>query len=78
VYAASDEYLAVHSDEDLNRPLDLAALGLGESTVGYVLNNGVLGHGVHALRGDLLSEGVEGRSRLPQVRPAPLFVRVFA
>jgi hypothetical protein len=44
VYAASDEYLASLTDDDLNRPVNLSALGLGESTVGYVLTNGALGN----------------------------------
>jgi hypothetical protein len=28
----------------LNRPVDLSALGLGQSTLGYVLINGILGN----------------------------------
>ncbi len=44
VYAASDEYLASLTDSDLNRPVNLSALGLGESPVGYVINNGILGN----------------------------------
>jgi hypothetical protein len=40
VYAGTDEYLASLSDDDLNRPVDLSALGLGERTVGYILING--------------------------------------
>jgi hypothetical protein len=44
VYAASDEYLASLKVEDLNQPLDLSAFGLGEQTVGWMLNNAVVGH----------------------------------
>jgi hypothetical protein len=44
VYAASDEYLASLTDDELNRPVSLSVLGLGESTVGYVINNGILGN----------------------------------
>lgn len=44
VYAASDEYLASLTDNDLNHPVSLSALGLGGSTVGYVLTNGILGN----------------------------------
>jgi hypothetical protein len=44
VYAATDEFLGSLADEDLKRPLNLAALGLGDSTWGYVLVNGILGN----------------------------------
>ena len=44
VYSATDEFLASLSDEDMKRPLSLAGLGLGESTWGFVLVNGVLGN----------------------------------
>jgi hypothetical protein len=44
VYAGTDEYLASLSDDDLNRPVDLSALGLGERTVGYILINGIVGN----------------------------------
>jgi hypothetical protein len=44
VYAATVEYLSSLTDDDLNRPLDLSALGLGKSTVGFLLINGLLGN----------------------------------
>jgi hypothetical protein len=44
VYAAADEFLASITDEDLNRSVNLAFLGLGEATWSYVLINGVLGN----------------------------------
>ena len=44
VYAATDGYLASLKDKDLSRSVDLSALGLGKSTVGYVLINGILGN----------------------------------
>lgn len=37
VFANTDEYLATLNDSDLNRPLDLSALGLGQHTVGSLL-----------------------------------------
>jgi hypothetical protein len=40
VYAATDEYLVSLTDDDLDRPLDLSAVGLGQQTVAYVLNAG--------------------------------------
>jgi hypothetical protein len=44
VYAATDEYLASLTDDDLNRTIDLSALRLGERTVRYLIVNGMLGH----------------------------------
>ena len=44
VYAASDEFLATLSPEDLERPVDLTAVGLGKSTMGFVINNGIVGN----------------------------------
>jgi hypothetical protein len=44
VYSASEAYLLSLGDGDLNRPVDLSALGLGQSTLGYVLINGILGN----------------------------------
>jgi hypothetical protein len=44
VYSATDECLGSLMDKELARPLSLAFLGLGESTVRYVLINGLLGN----------------------------------
>ena len=44
VYAATFEYLSSLTDEDLTRSLDLSALGFGQSTVGFLLINGVVGN----------------------------------
>lgn len=38
VYAATDEYLASLTDEDLNRVLDLSGIGLGQQTLGWMLS----------------------------------------
>ena len=40
ICAATDEYLASLSDDDLKRPIDLSAIGLGQQTVAFVLNAG--------------------------------------
>jgi hypothetical protein len=37
VYAATDEYLASLTDDDLNRSLDLSGLGVGQQTLGWLL-----------------------------------------
>lgn len=38
VYAATDAYLASASDDDLNRMVDLTAMGFGMQTVSFVLD----------------------------------------
>ncbi|MGB7970733.1 MAG: hypothetical protein WCF31_02070 [Candidatus Deferrimicrobiaceae bacterium] len=44
VYRASDENLATLRGKDLDRPIDLTTLGFGQSTVGFMTNNAVLGN----------------------------------
>ena len=44
VYAASEAYLLTLGDGDLNRAIDLSVLGLGQSTLRFVLINGILGN----------------------------------
>jgi hypothetical protein len=44
VYAATDEYLASLTDKDLDRPVDLSALGLKQYTARQLLTGGVLGN----------------------------------
>jgi hypothetical protein len=65
VYAASDEYLASLTDDDLNRPVNLSALGLGESTVGYVLTNGVLGNAFSHSGEISCLKGLQGKRGYP-------------
>ena len=38
VYAATDEYLASLTNEDLNRTLDLSGMGVGQQTLGWLLS----------------------------------------
>lgn len=44
VHAATDAYLQTLHDSDLARPVDMSQFGLGELTVGTILNRLVLGH----------------------------------
>ncbi len=44
VYASSDEFMAGLAAEDLSRPLDLTALGLGLRTVGFFVAEGLATH----------------------------------
>ncbi len=49
VFAASDAFMGELADEDLSRPLDLTAIGLGMRTVGFLLTESLAPHPfVHA------------------------------
>ena len=65
VYAASDEYLVSLTDDDLDRPLDLSAVGLGQQTVAYVLNAGFIAN-VHLHCGEIsCAKGLQGAKGYP-------------
>jgi hypothetical protein len=65
VYSAAEAYLASLTDGDLSRPISLAALGLGESTVGYVLTNGLLGHAFSHTGEISCLKGLQGKRGYP-------------
>jgi hypothetical protein len=65
VYARSEEYLASLTDDDLDHPVDLSILGLGERTVGYLLINGVLGHALTHCGEISCLKGLQGRRGYP-------------
>ncbi len=44
VYAASDEYIATLTPEDLNRSVDLSAMGMSPVTLAWVLSRYITGH----------------------------------
>ena len=47
VYAATDSYLAGLTDEELNRDLDLSAMGLGTMKVSYLINTMLIDTAAH-------------------------------
>lgn len=60
-----DGYLSTLSDADLRRPIDLSAVGLGQVTAGFMLNNAVLGH-LHCHGGEIAClKGLQGKKGLP-------------
>lgn len=65
VYRATEEFMATLTDEDLSRPLDLTAIGLGPSTVGFLLKKGLVGHAfTHA--GEIAClKGIQGKKGSP-------------
>jgi hypothetical protein len=64
VYEATDSYLASLADEDLSRPLDLSAVGLGQQTVGSFLS--ILIFNVHTHTGEIAClKGLQGLQGYP-------------
>ena len=64
VYAASDEYLASLTDEDLGRMVDLSGLGLGERSVGDLL--GTVISNTHWHTGEIAClKGLQGEKGYP-------------
>jgi len=65
VYAASDQWLASLSVEDMNRTIDLSPAGLGQQSLGWVLGAGVVGH-VQAHWGEICClKGLQGGRGYP-------------
>jgi len=65
VHAATETYLTTLTDEDLARVLDLTSFGLGQMTVGTVLNRMVLGH-IDNMTGEIsVLKGLQGAKGYP-------------
>lgn len=65
VYASSDEFLASLKPEDLARPVDLSFLGIGMSTVGFMISMGILGNGLSHCGEISCLKGLQGRRGYP-------------
>jgi hypothetical protein len=65
VYAATDAYLATLSDTDLDRELDLSAVGFGAQKLGWMLNLLLLNH-VGTETGEIaVLKGIQGAKGYP-------------
>lgn len=65
VYEATDGYLATLADPELTREVDLSAMGMGKQTVGFVLDNALLGH-AYCHCGEISAlKGVQGKKGYP-------------
>ena len=65
VYEETDAYLAALPDLELARPLDLSAMGMGMQTVGFVLNNALVGH-AYCHCGEISAvKGLQGKKGYP-------------
>ncbi len=65
VYAATDACLAGLGDADLDRKLDLSGLGLGEASLGFVVNNALLGNALTHCGEISCLKGLRGRRGYP-------------
>jgi hypothetical protein len=66
VYAATDNYLAGVTDDDLDRTLDLSSLGLGTRTVGWVIGRLLIGHTDNMCGECSALKGMQGLTGYPQ------------
>ena len=65
VYAATDDYLASLSPEDLDRTIDMSSAGMGEMSWGQALSLLVVGH-VNNMAGEIsVLKGVQGARGYP-------------
>ena len=65
VYAATDAYLASLSDSDLERELDLTAVGFGKQKIGWMLNLLVLNR-IGTETGEISAlKGIQGAKGYP-------------
>lgn len=65
VYASSDDFLASIRGKDLDRPVDLGTLGLGQSTLGFVINHGILGNAFTHCGEISCLKGLQGKRGYP-------------
>jgi len=65
VYAATDAYLSNAPDTELDRPMDLSAVGMGTQSVGFVVNNAVIGHAFSHCGEISALKGVQGKKGYP-------------
>jgi hypothetical protein len=65
VYAATNDYLNSLKDENLDTPLDLSSVGLGQRTLGWALAALIAGH-LHNMAGEISAlKGVQGAKGYP-------------
>ncbi len=65
VYAAVDGCLAALPDAELSRPLDLSAVGMGEKTAAFLLDNALIGHAFCHCGEISTLKGLQGKKGYP-------------
>ena len=65
VFASSEAYCGSLRDDDLNRSIDLSILGLGKSTLKFLLVNGLQGHALTHCGEIACLKGLQGKKGCP-------------
>jgi len=65
LHAASAVYLSNAPDTELDRPMDLSAVGMGTQPVGFVVNNAVFGRAFSHCGEISALKGVQGKKGYP-------------
>jgi hypothetical protein len=65
VFSATDAYLTTLDDPDLQRRVDLSAIGLGEATLAFVINNGLIGNALTHCGEISCLKGLRGKRGYP-------------
>lgn len=65
VYDATDAWLSAVPDSDIGRTLDLSAAGIGSQTVGFVINNVLIGHAFCHCGEISALKGIQGKRGYP-------------
>lgn len=65
VYAATDAYLSTMPDTELDRSLDLSSVGMAKQSVGFVVNNVLLGHAFCHCGEISALKGLQGKKGYP-------------
>jgi hypothetical protein len=65
LHAATDVYLSNAPDTELERPMDLSAVGMGTQSAGFVVNNAVIGHAFSRCGEISALKGVQGKKGCP-------------
>ena len=68
LHAATDVYFSNAPDTELDRPMDLSAVGVGTQSAGFVVNNAVIGHAFGHCGEISALKGVQGKKRYPFLR----------
>ncbi len=65
VYAATDAYLSDLPDRELDRAMDLSAAGMGTQSIGFVVNNALIGHAFCHCGEVSALKGMQGKKGYP-------------
>jgi len=65
VYDATEAYLSTMPDTELDRRMDLSSVGMGTQTIGFVINNALIGHAFCHCGEVSALKGMQGKKGYP-------------